>query len=63
MHLRTKSVRVQEMKAQAPAHLMIMEILLMMMTIQVLLVLKEEADNLGYLLHHFQKDSGKIIIT
>lgn len=51
------------MKAQAPAHLMIMEILLMMMTIQVLLVLKEEADNLGYLLRHFQKDSGKIIIT
>lgn len=62
VHLKIKSVKVLGMKDLALAHLMIMGTLLMMMTIQVLLALME-ADNLEYLLHHHQRNKGKIIIT
>jgi hypothetical protein len=62
VHLKIKSVKVLEMKDQAPVLHMIMGTLLMMMTIQVLLALME-ADNLDYLLHLLQRNKGKIIIT
>jgi hypothetical protein len=58
-----KSGRVQEMRGQAPALLMTMVILLMTMTTQVLLVLREEGDNQGYLHRHPLRNIGKIIIT
>jgi IS1 family transposase len=63
VHQRIKSVKVQEMKDQAPAHHMIMGILQMMMTIQALQALKEAADNRDCRHHLFQSSREEIIIT
>jgi hypothetical protein len=58
-----KSGRVQEMRGQAPAHPMTMAILLMTTTLVLQVLREEEADNQGCLLHHLQRNIGKIIIT